>query len=332
MTASDYQRIRLWSGITSIGMNLGAVTAVGLSSLWWGNAITAWGETVAVFLLIAIALGAMNLPLDLLAGHAVERGCGRTGVPLRVWLRDWAAGRLWASAGLFFGMLFFWGARGTGADMIFLLVAAAVSAGAVFFLPGGNPAPEGGVLADFESRVAGELKALGIGPVRLLWTDLADAESVSGYFRPAGRREFVLSESAAAHLTAREVALMIARDMWLKESGRTTAGAVIAWLWLVAGLGLAVILPTPSAVAGALCGIAVFTFWCFLALFVWPPLNRRWALKADRHLGDRIRPEEARALLEKIQRLNATDTDLPPAKKTVFHPLPPLRDRLEILS
>ena len=37
-------------------------------------------------------------------------------------------------------------------------------------------------------------------------------------------------------------------------------------------------------------------------------------------------------LLVLVQQLNATDIELPAAKTTLFHPIPPLSDRLHFLS
>ncbi len=41
---------------------------------------------------------------------------------------------------------------------------------------------------------------------------------------------------------------------------------------------------------------------------------------------------EVHDLLSKLERLNATDISLSPAKTAVFHPIPPLQDRLSNLD
>jgi hypothetical protein len=74
------------------------------------------------------------------------------------------------------------------------------------------------------------------------------------------------------------------------------------------------------------------TTWCFLALFVWPSLNRVWMCNADTFLATLATPGEVRDLLSKVERLNATDISLSPAKTAVFHPIPPLQDRLSNLD
>jgi hypothetical protein len=79
-------------------------------------------------------------------------------------------------------------------------------------------------------------------------------------------------------------------------------------------------------------GAAMMTTWCFLALFVWPTLNRFWTGKADAFLASFVTSDEVRDLFSKIERLNATDITLSPAKTAVFHPIPPLQDRLSNLG
>jgi Zn-dependent protease with chaperone function len=55
-------------------------------------------------------------------------------------------------------------------------------------------------------------------------------------------------------------------------------------------------------------------------------------IQADRALCEKATPEEVMGLLNKVQRLNATDTELGSVKTTVFHPIPPLSDRIRSLS
>ena len=98
------------------------------------------------------------------------------------------------------------------------------------------------------------------------------------------------------------------------------------------GVLLALLLPSVNSVQAGLSGAAIMTTWCFLALFVWPTLNRVWMRHADSFLASLATPGEVRDLLSKIERLNATDISLSPAKTTVFHPIPPLQDRLSNLD
>jgi len=107
---------------------------------------------------------------------------------------------------------------------------------------------------------------------------------------------------------------------------------VIVEVWILLGILLTRYMPVKNSVQAGLDGVAVMTTWSFLALFVWPTLNRRWMRQADSCLASLANPKEARDLLTKIERLNATDISLPVAKTAVFHPISPLQDRLSNLD
>ena len=106
---------------------------------------------------------------------------------------------------------------------------------------------------------------------------------------------------------------------------------MIAGTWLLVGAGLALTVPAANAIQAALGGAAVVSLWSFLALFVWPTLNRRWMSEADRVLLQYAPTEEIQALFEKVQQLNGTDTALASAKTAIFHPIPPTQDRINAL-
>jgi hypothetical protein len=76
----------------------------------------------------------------------------------------------------------------------------------------------------------------------------------------------------------------------------------------------------------------VLTSWCFLSLFIWPPVSRRSMLIADGILCEKAGLQETMDLLTKLQDLNDTDTTLQPAKHWVFHPIPSLDQRLRQLE
>ena len=107
---------------------------------------------------------------------------------------------------------------------------------------------------------------------------------------------------------------------------------MIVTVWTLLGIFLPSLVPAANAVQAGLCGAAMMSTWCFLALFVWPTINRIWMTKADAFLISLAPSQEVRELLSKIARLNATDISLAPVKTAVFHPIPPLKDRLDRLS
>lgn len=330
MDASSYQRFRLWSGITSIGFNLGLVWGLFVFALFSGAG--SWPAIAQCLALVgcAVFLQAANLPLDILVGQAAETVLARTHAGFRQWFHEWLASRVLVGSALAAGLVFFWLASRGGVEAGAILVAATVVLAGLLRLPGGREGTE--TERGFGEKIRRELERLGCEPVEIRWFAADDSAPLNGMTHPFERGVVQLSDAVPQHLTPREAALMVAREDWMQRSGFTRASAGIASGWLLCGVALALLLPFPDAFAGALGGAAVVTTWCFLALFVWPPVNRRWMHAADRWLAGLVPREEVRAVLEKIQAVNATDTELPPAKTNVFHPIPPLHDRTALLS
>jgi Zn-dependent protease with chaperone function len=133
-------------------------------------------------------------------------------------------------------------------------------------------------------------------------------------------------------LSPREAALLAAREDWFRKSGASLAIAAVVALWSLSGFLLALAIPSTSGLQAALSGSAVVTVWCFVALFVWPSLNRKMMKQADHSLLSLVSRDELSSLLKKVQTLNRTDVTLPKTKTFVFHPIPPLEDRLQTLS
>jgi hypothetical protein len=187
-------------------------------------------------------------------------------------------------------------------------------------------------LAAYEAAVAWELAELGESLRSIRWYASHESFAVNGYLAGWDRRIAVLSSSVAEHLVPRETALLLAREGWFRRSGVLATGAAIASVWILVGLAAALFFPAENPLQAAVGGCAVITTWCFLSLFIWPSLNRHWMIQADRALCEKATPEEVMGLLNKVQRLNATDTELGSVKTTVFHPIPPLSDRIRSLS
>lgn len=330
VNASQYQRVRLWSGITSIGLNLAAIwLAVALAGAW-GPGLSVGAQIAALLgLVVAFTLG--SLPFDLLTGHALETFAGRTRQPLGGWLSDWAGGAARTGVGLAFGLGIFWAnaATGGGAAGPLILGVLVLTVVAVGLVPGGRAA--GPEERAFAARLEEERARLGLPAWPVRWFDAADDETVNGYVPPLRPARLCLSTSVARELTPREAALLAAREVWFRRSGASAAGATIVVAWQTIGVALALHVPANSPLAAAVAGAAVVSTWSFVALFVWPTLNRAWMRAADRSLRAFAPETEVRALLAKVQRLNATDVDLPPGKTAVFHPIPPLAERQQAL-
>ena len=141
-----------------------------------------------------------------------------------------------------------------------------------------------------------------------------------------------LSTTVCSELTLREAAILAVRESWFRRSGVAAVVPVIVVGWLVLGLGLALLLPSSSGLEAATGGVAFVTVWCFLSLFIWPTLSRRWMTAADQSLLLMFPRSEVAALLRKVQSINRTDVSLSRVKTTVFHPIPPLDQRLEELA
>jgi hypothetical protein len=201
----------------------------------------------------------------------------------------------------------------------------------VLFLsvPVGRPAAQGSSTEEFEKKLSLELKNLGLQARQIRWFDLGDSETVNGCITPRG--VLSLSDSVAQCLTPREAALMAAREEYYRRSGTWILPLIIVAAWTLLGILMTRFAPRLIPVQAGLSGAAVLSSWCFLALFIWPSLNRLWMRKADTFLVSLATPEEVRSLLVKIERLNATDITLSPAKTLVFHPIPPLQERLNRL-
>ena len=327
-----YQCIRLWAGITSIGANLALIWGLALSASWWAGCIQGTLWTSITLLAVALVVTLANLPFDLLTGNALESAADRIGASTSGWLRDWLLQRLLTLAGLWTGFLFFAALHQVPRQwaLPIFLVAGAVILLLFLLVPAGHPSVEGSSEKSFENTLQLELKALQmtLRPVR--WFDHGDTETVNGFITPRG--VLSLSTTVAQWLTPREAALLVAREEYYRRTGAWLLILVIVAIWTLLGILLASLLPSANLVQSGLCGAAVMTTWCFLALFVWPTLNRFWMRHADSFLASVATLSEVRDLLSKLERLNATDISLSPAKTAVFHPIPPLQDRLSNLD
>ena len=332
MDPASYQRIRLWAGITSIGANLALIWGLALSASWWAAGFSDPLATALVLLAVAVLVTLANLPFDLLSGHAVEHAAGRIGGSTGRWLNDWIRNRALTLSGLWVGMLYFSCFFQASRPWAVVLLPAAGALILILFLlvPAGRPAKPGSSEEAFEKSVALELKSLGVNSRPVRWFDLGDDETVNGCITPLGLLS--LSTTVAQWLTPREAALMAAREEYYRRSGTWAMTLVIVAVWTLLGILLAVLLPSANPVQAGLIGAAILSSWCFLALFVWPSLNRLWMKKADVFLVSLAATGEVRELFSKIERLNATDISLSPVKTAVFHPIPPLQERLSGLD
>ena len=336
--ASDYQRVRLWSGIFSIGTNLGLVWAFyAVSLLISPLALRHFGAPLGALLPIAAWL-ALGLVFDILAGFAAETALGRTRQNFKFWLRDWLLAALRAAPALYLGVLALgWLRFQTWPTvLVFGLGAAALWALITLLLPALLPRAwktQSAPTRAFETPLRHELRNIGVpAAMPITWIESEDETTVNGAIAPLGQARVWLASNVAAHLTPRQAALLVRRDFWFRRSGKHKIETAICIGWLSLGLLGAHLMPASDALQGGLGGAALVTSWCFAALFVWPRLNSAWMRAADRDLLAVASRDEIEALLRRVQELNASDTQLPDAKASVFHPIPELDRRLQNLK
>jgi hypothetical protein len=329
---TNYQRIRLWAGITSIGSNLALIWGVAITSAWWANDVTNPLIIALILLAVALLVTAANFPFDLLTGNALENAANRIGESTASWLQDWFRNRLLTAAGLWTGFLFFAVFHHVPRQWALLLLLSSGAGILILFLliPAGHKAVPGSSEDAFENDLSAQLKSMGIKLRAVRWFNHADRETVNGCITPLG--VLSLSTTVARWLTPREAALLAAREESFRRTGTWILTLSIVAGWTLLGILASTFLPSANPVQSGLNGAAVMTTWCFLALFVWPTLNRIWMWNADAFLASISKPQEVRDLLSKVERLNATDIVLSPGKTAVFHPIPPLQDRLSNLD
>lgn len=332
MVASKYQQIRLWSGITSITLNLALVWAAAFLAPAMDRLFFEW----PIFILLpAVLIGAQLLlfPLDFLVGHVVETGVGRSDQSAKAWIRDWLHGVARYTAGLTAAGLIFamQPLRTPVIQTVLLLLLATIMVATAFCLLGILPMHQ--VLkrspdSRFSAAVLQELQSLGLPSVMLVWIDDAEPRGVNGSSVDFLKANTVLlSASLPKLLTPRQTALLVAREIHYVEKGYRWQSLLICIGWLLLGVGTGWNLPAAPGLQSALIPMAYLSTWCLLGLFIWPALSRKWMLAADRWLASKSSPHEVRKVLQRVQEINATDEQLGTWTRRIFHPIPPVNDR-----
>lgn len=336
--ASDYQKVRLWSGIFSIGTNLGLIWAFYIVSLLVSPLVLRHVGAPLVLLSPVLAMLVLGLVFDILTGFVVETALGRTRQSFNLWMRDWFLVALRVAPALYIGLLALGWLRFQSwpTFLFFCLGAALLWALLTLLLPALLPRAwqtQNSQTRDFEAQLRPELKKTGVPDnLPLTWIESEDETTVNGAITPLGGERVWLASNVASHLTARQAALLVRRDFWFRRKGKHLLGTLICVGWLLLGLVGARLVPAIDALQGALGGAAWMTIWCFAALFVWPRLNSAWMRAADRDLLEVASHDEIEILLRRVQELNASDTQLPDIKSSVFHPIPDLTRRIENLK
>jgi len=329
MSAEDYQRIRLWAGVTGITLS----TAFS----WAAYLVAPWFQFIDIP--YVILLGAWNAaafallwPYDVFCGFILEKAAGRSNQSFYSWNRDWieGTGRVWIAfliAGLVFGYGFYLQPELRVALYAVLLI----PAGLIAFHPqwAVPRSWDGQHDETYEKEVADALHELVQPPVKIRWFEEADPHSINAYAEPTASNSIVLSTNARQHLTPKQTALLCTRQRVLQMFPTSKLAPLFLMGWLFIGAIVGAYLPSSGKLSCAMAASAVITSWCLVALFVLPVLSRHANIAADRALAKIAGREATIELLELLQRLNATDRRLPPPVATIFHPIPPLETRLD---
>ncbi len=337
LNATDYQKVRLWSGIFSIGVNLGLIWAFYLASFFVAPWLSRFDARFTLLFPVAAML-CLGFVFDVLCGHAAETALGRTRQGFKSWARDWFLISLRVAPALYIALLSLSWLR-FQSSLALALFAACAALFWIFLtllLPAFLPRSwqfESDATREFAAQLRPELERMSVPPnLPLKWIQSEDETTVNGAIPPLGRAQIWLAENVARELTPRQAALLIRRDWWFRRTGKHLESAAICVAWLLFGLFGTRFFPAQNALQAALGGAAWMTSWCFVALFVWPHLNRIWTGAADRDLLNCAPREEIEALLRRVQNLNLSDTALSGAKVGVFHPISDLTRRLENLN
>ncbi len=333
--AGTYQRVRLWSGISSITLGI----ALSWAAVWLAPSLGQLLPLPFFLQIMTLVTGAvlLMLPLEILSGQAAEQLSGRGKQSVGAWFADWKSGilRYWIP-----GMAAAW-IFGVAANLddherwgLLLIFASGLLSLGIFW-PALIPKPWFVSSTSLDSagrRIQAELESLMEQPAPgVVWIGDPDASLVSGNSPDFLKfRRIYFTETVASSLTPREAALMAAREGWFVENRLRMLVLGIAVGWLTVGLAMALFAGAGrEPLVAATLAIAMMSTWSLVALFVWPTLNRRWSAEADVWLAKQSSASEVAALIRKIQDLNATDFDLGSGKTGVFHPIKPASTRVQ---
>jgi hypothetical protein len=248
MQPSKYQRFRLWSGITGIGLNLAMVWAAYVFALFLSEPLEAIrGGWIAVAALgVALVFTLAMLPFDILVGHAAESAMGRVTTPLRDWLKNWFQNLPVFLFGTTFGIsLFAWAAPAAwGATWVALGVVALLAVLVIVSIPKLiNRTASIGSEPELEEATNNVLRSLDAETVQLRVVEDGGQEGVNGMMMPFRPGTLYINRAAAENLQARELALLTLRERGFQSSGGTATALIATVGWVITGCLLAMTLP-----------------------------------------------------------------------------------------
>jgi hypothetical protein len=321
-----YARARLFLGASAVGTTT-VLAALALLLDLPHRALpvvpAGWGSDIALLALVVALHGAITAPFDLFGGLLLPREYGRSREGPVHFAARWARGAL------------VWGAGVLAAALLLMVLSR------VFGAPGALLAYTVATLAFLvaqplaASLVAGgrvrraHVEEPGLGTRALVMTGLPRHATGGAYGLP-GRSGWVLPD----HFLGRHADVHLARRRYLERSGLRDRGVAVAMVWNALPL-LAVLLlaGAPVAVADVVRLGLVATLWSFVGLFVLPAPSRRAVYAADlAALATGTDHAALASALHAHDRAGDDEPDRPDAVESVFHPIPALGRRLDVLA
>lgn len=351
--SGEYQRKRLWCGITGIGLVLVALwigAAAGLAGwtdgllagLLGGGAGTGV-RSVSAAAIAALGLGAvavlLQLPVDLAAIN-IEKEFGQVAVGTRfnlpgVYLRrtvEWlfgltVAGAVFGAAYVYAGKYWPVAAAGALLALAFAHIVYPMKPGPSVALPGDKAA--------WWDEVTTELRRTGVYVPTAVWYSHGETSLAGGWNGVGPMRRLFLTRTLW-DIRPRIAAALISREQAHLELGHRLATAAVTVVWVVVGMIISSRLTPAGMGAGGAVVIAatVMSTWCWVGLLgLLPWLGRRQILEADAFLMElEFSKEEVAETLATLARCNKPDETLPAGIAAIFHPIPTMSQRRKALG
>lgn len=320
-------RIRLWLGITGVGLTVLIATV----ALWRdlpGRLLTADPtapiiEAVTAALLWPLAWSLLLFPLDLLGGTVAVRQRPRQFAWLREWLRGIAvqvavlllAGTLLILLSRTLGLLGAVAGAVLTAALIASLLGVLTRLGASTQTVAGDPELE---------------REAGLGEISTRTVATRDEAFVGGY---AGLIRPSLVVPAAWLALPRETLLGLLVRRRLAAGAPRIRGVALALAWIAFGATASgLLLGLPSSAAGLVRFSMGTTLWSFLGVLVLPTPSRRAVTALDQQARAIVGPM---VVAEGITTLDRWQDDEPTRHRwveTIFHPVPSRSARLAALD
>jgi hypothetical protein len=351
-TATSYPKSRIWFGIISIGGNLFLPWFLYFSI---NQGIISFPEesikNIALRILgYFIIVCLFNLGWDCLTGFIAEKQAKRYTEKFKKWFLDWISGSAIMLFLQFFGGLIlalivveknFPQLVSLAIVECFLLtIAWSLYYYHFFWIPKALKKPYF-LNSHYQEELEKELLDRGVSMKKnadlFYFYQSGDGSTVNGGSIGGGKyRRYMISSASVEKLIPTELALLIWRDETMTIPSQRLWNLCYALGYCFLGLLLAS--SSVEFAASSFWGrwfwlIAFLSSWFFLALLLWPAYSRRNYLAADRRVIEAgVNPQEYKILLEKLQKLNATEEKIPSWIEYMFHPIPSLDKRLSQIT